>query len=71
MEIRNSPTEHQPADDPDLFPVQLRQEGPRLYVSEAPGLGIEVDEERVAAAQVREHWNPPQYRRPDGSVQNW
>ena len=71
MEIRHSPTEHQPADDPVLFPVQLHQEGPRLYVSEAPGLGIEVDEAAVIAASTTNHWNPPQFRRRDGSVQNW
>lgn len=69
MEIRNSPTENLGFDDTRLYPVQLRQEGPRLYVSDMPGLGVEVDEAAVSVRAPR--WQAPQYHREDGSVQDW
>lgn len=71
MEIRHSPTEDLGADNPEIFPVQLAQDGPRLYVSDAPGLGVEVAEERLLAADTARRWGPPQVRRIDGSVQTW
>ena len=70
MEIRQSAAEDLGFYDRDLFPVQPRLEGPRLILSDAPGLGIEVDESRLEAATAG-HWNPPQLHRRDGSVQNW
>ena len=69
MEIRQSPTEDLGFYDPKLYPVQPRIDGPRLLITDAPGLGVEVDEERVSAAGP--HGNPPQLHRRDGSVQNW
>ena len=69
MEIRQSPTEDIGFYDPLLFPVQARLDGPRLYLTDAPGLGVEVDESRLDDKVA--HWNPPQLRRLDGSVQNW
>ena len=69
MEIRQSPTEDLGFYDPALFPVQPRLDGPRLFLSDAPGLGVEVDESRLGDRAA--HWNPPQLRRLDGSVQNW
>lgn len=69
MEIRRSPTEDLGFYDVDLFPLQPRQEGPRLFVQEAPGLGVEVDE--TLAAIHAPAWNAPQLHRADGSVQNW
>jgi galactonate dehydratase len=38
-----------------------------------PGLGVEVDEERVraAAAEARRDWRNPIWRNPDGSVTEW
>jgi galactonate dehydratase len=69
LEWRRSPTEDLGFYDERLFPVQPRQEGPRLFVQDLPGLGVEVDEsllgERAAPA------NPQQLHRADGSVQNW
>jgi galactonate dehydratase len=44
------------------------------YVSipDGPGLGIQVDEERVAAAAEAGHqWRNPGWRHPDGSVAEW
>jgi galactonate dehydratase len=37
-----------------------------------PGLGVEIDEERViAASKVAEHWRNPIWRHADGSVAEW
>jgi galactonate dehydratase len=70
MEFRESPTEPDLGFyDPLIFPVQPRREGPRMFISDAPGLGVEVDEARLTDRAP--HWNPPQLRRADGSVQNW
>jgi galactonate dehydratase len=68
MEIRESPTEHMGFYDSDLFPVQCRLEGPRMYVSEAPGLGVEVDEK--LAARPYEPGGHRFLRRRDGSITN-
>ena len=70
MEIRRSATEDLGFYDRDLFPVQVTLDGPRLILSDAPGLGVEVDETRLEAL-VAGHWNPQQLHRRDGSVQNW
>jgi galactonate dehydratase len=70
MEIRRSATEDLGFYDRDLFPVQVTLDGPRLILSDAPGLGVEVDESLLEAA-VAGHWNPQQLHRRDGSVQNW
>ena len=69
MEIRRSPTEDLGFYDERLFPVQPRQDGPRLYVSDMPGLGVEVDEALVSVRAPM--WQPPQLHRADGSVQDW
>jgi galactonate dehydratase len=70
MEIRRSATEDLGFYDRDLFPVQVTLDGPRLMLSDAPGLGVEVDESRLEAL-VAGHWHPQQLHRRDGSVQNW
>lgn len=70
MEIRRSPTEDPGFYDDAIFPVQQVIDGPRLVVSDAPGLGIDVDEDRLVAAD-QGRWEPPALRRRDGSVQNW
>ncbi len=70
MEIRQSPTEDPGFYDRDLFPVQQVIDGARLIVSDAPGLGIEVDEARLESA-AGGGWQAPQLHRRDGSVQNW
>jgi galactonate dehydratase len=53
-----------------LFPTQPRLDGVAFPVPDAPGLGIEFDEER-AAAQSWRFWEAPHWRRRDGSVTNW
>ena len=54
----------------DLFPVQLAYEAGCLLVPDAPGLGMEFNEE--AAAGYGFKWlGGPQLRREDGSFTNW
>jgi galactonate dehydratase len=69
MEIRSSPTEALGFNDPDFFPVQLVQEGPRLIVPDGPGLGVEFDEERATRAPF-EIGRARHLRRRDGSITN-
>jgi galactonate dehydratase len=57
-------------DNADFFPVQPRLEGAVYPVSDAPGLGVEVNE-ALLAKQSFEFWEAPHLRRTDGSVTNW
>src|SRR5262245_18389993 len=69
MEIRSSPTEELGFYDKDLFPLQARQEGPRLWVHEGPGLGVELNEELASRQQFQ--IRPTRHlRRRDGSITN-
>mgnify|MGYP001088837799 FL=1 len=57
-------------DNSEFFPVQPRLQGAVYPVSDAPGLGVEVNE-ALLARQSFEFWEAPHLRRPDGSVTNW
>jgi len=70
LECRSTPVERLGFDDRALFPVQLELDGASYPVPEGPGLGVEVDEERLKAAPF-EYTAPPMLRRRDGSVTNW
>jgi galactonate dehydratase len=70
LESRVSPTEQLPFFPEDIFPVQLEMDGDRMVVPEAPGLGVEVNEELVAAQEF-EFWEAPHLKRRDGSFTNW
>lgn len=70
MEVRSSPTEQLGFSNTDVFPVQPVQDGPKILVPDAPGLGVEVDEERAARDAFR-FWEAPHLHRRDGSVTNW
>jgi galactonate dehydratase len=71
LECRDSPAERHLGFSPiDLFPEQVRLDGANYVVPDAPGLGVEVDEERLVAA-VFEYSEPPHLRRRDGSFTNW
>ena len=70
LEVRVSPTEQLGFLDSDWFPTQLRQDEHRLWVSDAPGLGVEFNEERAARTEFR-YWEAPHLQRRDGSVTNW
>jgi galactonate dehydratase len=70
LECRATPTERLGFDSSELFPVQPRLDGAAYPVSDAPGLGVEVDEGRARAASFR-FSEPPHLRRDDGSYTNW
>jgi galactonate dehydratase len=57
-------------DNSEFFPVQPRLEGAYYPVSDAPGLGIEVNEELVKKQSFK-FWEAPHLKRRDGSVTNW
>ena len=58
---------HQPE---DLFPRVMQIEGDRFPIPTEPGLGVEFDEE-AAVDYPFEYWEPPHWRRRDGSYTNW
>jgi galactonate dehydratase len=69
MEIRSSPTEELGFYDDELFPVKCRQDGPRMHIPEAPGLGVEFNEE-LASRQEYQMGPKTFLRRRDGSITN-
>lgn len=71
LETRQSPVEQNLGfHDTSLFPTQIEMQGPDYVVPDAPGLGVEVNEEALRK-QVVAHVEGPHLRRPDGSVTNW
>ena len=71
LEVRSTPTEaHLGFDNSAYFPKQVVLDGAEYIVPDAPGLGVEVDEERVKAESFR-FWEAPHLRRRDGSFTNW
>ena len=70
LEVRSSPTEQLRFDNNDLFPKQVVQDGPRILVPDAPGLGVEFNEE-LAKSLSFQFWEAPHLHRRDGSVTNW
>jgi len=70
-ECRATPVEtHLGFDDAEFFPVQPRLQGAVYVVPDGPGLGVEVNEERLARESFR-FWEAPHLRRRDGSYTNW
>ena len=59
-----------PGELAEVFPAQVGFEDGYLSVSDAPGLGIEIDLEAAARHPFRMRRNP-EYRRADGAVTNW
>jgi galactonate dehydratase len=55
--------------DHDLYPIQPEIVGDRLYLSDRPGLGVEVDEDALDEAFRFAEF--PHLHRADGSVTNW
>jgi len=71
LETRASPAEPQShGENSEFFPVQPRLEGAGYPVSEAPGLGVEVNEDAIREQSFK-FWEAPHWKRPDGSVTNW
>lgn len=54
----------------DVCPVQPRLDGATYPITDAPGLGIEVDEALLDRETFR-FWEAPHLSRRDGSVTNW
>jgi galactonate dehydratase len=55
--------------DFDIFPEQIVFEGNGYTVPDKPGLGIEVDENKLD--EPLKFWEPPHLHRDDGSYTNW
>lgn len=70
LEMRATPGEPWRGHDEAIFPQQLSLEGTMIPVPDTPGLGVDVDEERVKQ-QSFTFWEAPRLRRRDGSHQNW
>src|SRR3984893_9581280 len=71
LETRASPAEtHLGFDSSEFFPVQPRLHEAHYPVSDAPGLGVEVNE-KLIQAQSFKFWEAPHLKRSDGSVTNW
>ena len=70
LECRSTPTEALGFDDREFFPVQMTMEGSAYVVPDGPGLGVEVDEAKLARQEFR-FWEAPHLRRNDGSYTNW
>jgi galactonate dehydratase len=59
-----------PPEEQEVFPNRPELVGTSFPISDAPGLGIEVNEAALTRAPFRA-WNPPMLRRRDGSHTNW
>jgi galactonate dehydratase len=72
LECRATPIElyYLGFDDPEIFPVHLKVENAHYKVPDAPGLGVEVNEDRLKAESFK-FWEAPHLRRRDGSYTNW
>ncbi|MBT8152349.1 mandelate racemase/muconate lactonizing enzyme family protein [Epibacterium ulvae] len=70
VETRQSPAEALGFHDPIMFPTQIELDGPVYPVPEAPGLGVEVDEDAIRTS-APDHVECPHLQKPDGSVTNW
>ncbi len=70
LEMRRSPTEQGGYYDPDWFPIQPTLDEYRLHIPDAPGLGVEFNEERAKRTEFK-FWEAPHLHRADGSVTNW
>ena len=70
LEVNISATEEPGGrNDATVFPEQVRREGHWYPVPDAPGLGVEVDEE--ALDKPFQFWEAPHLHRADGSHTNW
>ena len=71
LETRVGAADDYMAEDlPDLFTRMPRLDGPAYPVDDAPGLGIEIDEDGLEEGSF-EFWEAPHLKRRDGSVTNW
>ncbi|SIN76839.1 mandelate racemase/muconate lactonizing enzyme family protein [Vannielia litorea] len=71
LECRDTPVEACGFDVPEVFTRQIALDGAGYPVPEGPGLGVEVDETRLADPAPVGEVGCPRLRRPDGGVTNW
>jgi galactonate dehydratase len=70
LETRTSTAEQLGFDNSEFFPVQPRIVNAHYPVTDAPGLGVEVNEELIKQQSFK-FWEAPHLKRIDGSVTNW
>ncbi|EAR53158.1 hypothetical protein OG2516_11861 [Oceanicola granulosus HTCC2516] len=70
LECRASPVEQLGFESTELCPKKVELDGAAYIVPDAPGLGVEVDEDFLKRAEF-EFIDPPMLRRRDGSITNW
>jgi galactonate dehydratase len=71
LETRASPAEsHLGFDSSAIFTSQPKLDGAAYPVGDAPGLGVEVDEDFIRKQSFK-FWEAPHLKRRDGSVTNW
>ncbi|MEL6654481.1 MAG: mandelate racemase/muconate lactonizing enzyme family protein [Bacteroidota bacterium] len=70
LEEVNTEAEQSGNNDPTYYLQQPQLQGSRYPVPNSPGLGIEVDEDKVASVDFSLH-EVPHMRREDGSYTNW
>ena len=56
--------------DSEIFTMQPKLDNAVYQVCDTPGLGIELDEEKLQKDNFK-YWEAPHLKRPDGSVTNW
>ncbi len=71
LECRESAGEETRFHDSPIFVDRLTLAGHSYPVPDRPGLGVDVDESRLAEAVSERWWESPHLRRPDGSHTNW
>ena len=57
-------------DEDEIFVQKPQLDGASFPLPDGPGLGLEIDEQRLVRDPFR-FWNPPMLRRDDGSHTNW
>jgi galactonate dehydratase len=70
-ECRETPGEQDMRQDSPIFINRPLLEGARYRVPDAPGLGIDIDESKLADAAPAGLYDFPRLRRADGSHTNW
>ncbi len=70
-ECRETPGEQDMRHDAPIFINRPQLEGARYRVPDAPGLGIDIDESRLADVAPAGLFDFPRLRRADGSHTNW
>jgi galactonate dehydratase len=70
-ECRETPGEENRSQDSPIFIDRLRLEGARYPVPSAPGLGIDIDDAKLAEAAYSGLYESPHLHRSDGGLTNW